>query len=70
MILDSIIGFIPKDPTRSTPRAYFHASKRSLTLNLFLFFAQKHTQTKTKKHKARVLWSPHSRPIVKSSERV
>ena len=55
MILDSIISaFYPERPhTLRNARAYFHASKRSLMLNLFLFFAQKQTQTKTKKHAAR-----------------
>jgi hypothetical protein len=69
MILDSIIDFIPKDPTHaSESRAYTSTHPKTLpdALNLFLFFAQKQTQRMTKKHSGRLT---RARSFEKSHER-
>jgi hypothetical protein len=65
MILDSIIDFIPKDPTHANPnraRVHFHASQNAPRCSQSVPILRPKANAKDDEE---AQWSPHSRPIVR-----
>jgi len=67
MILDSIIDFIPKDPTRiRIARVHFHASQNAPRCSQSVPILRPKANAKEDEE---AQWSPHSRPIVREIAR-